>query len=331
MSRPTDTTTAVAVCSRSFSQHPVLREELLARYRNVTFNDEGRSLHGSELVEFLRGHTKAVIALERITDGVLSELPELRVISKYGVGLDNLDLEALRRRGVSLGWTPGVNRRSVAELVIACALLLVRNLLVANTEVRNGEWRQLRGGLLSNRRVGIVGLGNVGREVARLLQPFECEVWAHDIVEQPAFCEEHGVRSVDLDTLLSGSEIVTIHLPLEESTRGLIGREQIRLLREGAYLINTARGGIVDEQAVLEGLLSGRIAGAAFDVFEVEPPQERELLALPNFIATPHIGGSSHEAVLAMGRAAIQGLDADAEGAVTAAEMRPLSITEDQQ
>ena len=298
----------VAVCSRSFSKNAVLRAELLARYSTVTFNDRGASLEGDALVEFLRGHDRAIVALERITSAVLDQLPELRVISKYGVGLDGLDTAALAARGVRLGWTAGVNRRSVAEVALAFAISLVHGLDRGGRQVRAGTWQQIVGRQLTGRTVGIVGFGHVGAEVATLLQPLACTLLAHDLVERPA-AAALGVSYVGLDELLTRSELVTVHLPLDASTHGLLSRVRLAQMAPGAWLVNTARGGIVDEDAVRDMLTDGRLGGAAFDVFASEPPSDRALLEHPAFIVTPHLGGSALEAVIAMGRAAIAGLD----------------------
>ena len=299
----------VAVCSRSFSLNSILREELLARYEHVTFNDAGQKLHGDSLVAFLAGHTKAITALETVDDFVLSRLPELTVISKYGVGLDMIDQEAVRRHGKRLGWTGGVNRRSVAELVIALTIDVLRKVPAARDEVLAGTWRQHVGRQLSGRTVGIIGCGFVGKEVVHLLQPFGCRILVHDIRDYPDFYSRFSLTPVELDSLLRQSEVVTLHVPLDDSTRGMLDATRLGLLQPGAVLINTARGGIVDEQALKSLLQTGKIAGAAFDVFATEPPTDRELLALPNFLVTPHLGGSAEEAILAMGRAAIEQLD----------------------
>lgn len=302
--------TRVAVTSRSFSRHPVLRAELLARYPNVTFNDSEKSLDGSELITFLKGHEKAITALERLDERVFSSVPELRVISKFGVGLDMIDLEAMARHGVKLGWTGGVNKRSVSELVIAFAVVLLRHIPEAMREVANGTWRQHVGRQLSDRTVGIVGCGHIGKDLAILLRAFGCRVLAHDIRDFPEFYATYQIIPVGLDELLHTADVVTLHLPLDDTTRGILSAERLALMRPEAILINTARGGLVDESALKTMLREGRLAGAAFDVFATEPPEDVELLRLPTFLATPHIGGSAEEAVLAMGRAAIAGLDA---------------------
>jgi phosphoglycerate dehydrogenase-like enzyme len=299
----------VAVCSRSFSSNVVLRAELLARYAKVTFNDAGRQLSGDALVEFLQGHDKAITALEVIDHSILGRLPELKVIGKYGVGLDMIDLAAMRAHGKRLGWTAGVNRRSVSELVISSAISMLRHVPAAQREVVLGTWRQQVGGNLSGRTVGIVGCGHVGKDLVLLLRAFQCPILVSDIVDFPDFYAAQGIEPVDLETLLRRSDVVTLHIPLNESTRGLLDARRLALLKPTAVLINTARGGLVDEAALKHMLRERRLAAAAFDVFAQEPPADQELLALPNFLATPHIGGSAQEAILAMGRAAIRGLD----------------------
>ncbi|MGE5466082.1 MAG: phosphoglycerate dehydrogenase [Ignavibacteria bacterium] len=304
-----NTVDKVAVCSRSFSRHPILRADLLARYSNVTFNETGRQMEGEELVAFLRGHDKAITALERIDDRVLTALPELKVIGKYGVGLDMIDLAAMRRHGKRLGWTSGVNKRSAAELTLSFAIALLRHVPAASREVLAGTWRQHMGGLLSGRTVGIIGCGNIGKDLVRLLQPFECRILVNDVRDYPEFYAQYGIEAVSKEDLLTRADVVTLHVPLDDSTRNMLTAERLALMKPTAILINAARGGLVDEAAVKAMLVCKRLAAAAFDVFATEPPQDAELLQLPNFLATPHIGGSAEEAILAMGRAAIEGLD----------------------
>lgn len=299
----------VAVCSRSFSHNPVLRAELLSRYSQVTFNDAGLQLAGDALVAFLDGHDKAITALEVIDAAVLSRLPRLRVIGKYGVGLDMIDLAAMRAHGKRLGWTGGVNRRSVSELVISFAIAMLRAVPAAHREVLAGTWRQHVGGYLTGRTVGVIGCGHIGKDLIPLLRAFGCPILVNDILDFPDFYRAHQVEPVGLEALLRQSDIVTLHVPLNDSTRGMLDATRLAMLKPSAVLINAARGGLVDEAALKVMLREKRLSGAAFDVFATEPPQDHELLSLPNFLVTPHIGGSAHEAILAMGRAAIDGLD----------------------
>ena len=301
--------TRVAVCSRSFSRNPTLCRELGERYEAVTLNDRGLSLSGPALIDYLSGHDKAIVALERLDDAAFEALPELTVVSKFGVGLDMLDIEAMARRGIKLGWQGGLNKRSVSELVISTAIAVLRQVYPSNREVLSGTWRQLFGPEISGKTVGIVGCGNVGKDLSRLLKPFGCRVLAHDIRDFAAFYAANGVEPVGLEALLRDADIVTLHLPLDPSTRNILSAERLALMKPGAILINAARGGLLDEAALKAMLVDGRLAGAALDVFETEPPPDRELVMLENVLTTPHIGGSAMEANLAMGRAAITGLD----------------------
>lgn len=300
----------VVVLSRSFSRHPVLRQEVLARYPETTFNDAGVSLKGDALIDALRGHDKAIVALEPITADILDAAPELRVIAKYGVGFDKIDLPAMISRNIALGWTGGVNRRSVSELVIGFAIAMLRQFSAANDAVLNDNWHQVIGRQLSDCTVGIIGCGHVGKDLGRMLRAaFGCRVIAHDIIEDDTYFAETSVVPVSLNTLLSESDVVSVHLPHDASTHYFLDAARLAKLKKSAILINTARGELVDEVALKIQLKSGNLAGAAFDVFAVEPPEDQELLALPNFLATPHVGGSTEESILAMGRSAIKGLD----------------------
>jgi D-3-phosphoglycerate dehydrogenase len=298
----------VAVLSRSFSKNAILRDELQAVYSHAKFNETGRTLAGDELIEFVAGHDGVIVALEKLDRAMLARMRGVRVLTKYGVGLDNVDLEAASELGMRLGWTAGVNACSVAELTIGFAISLLHLVPQLNREIHGGIFRQTMGRQLTSCSVGVVGCGHVGSEVVRLLRPFGNRVLVHDIRRLDAFCAEQGVEQVSLDILLRECDVVTLHLPATKATRMMFNADRLDQMRPNAVLVNTARGGIVDEAALKERLKSSRIASAAFDVFEPEPPRDEELLLLPNFIATPHIGGSSDQAILAMGRAAIAGL-----------------------
>jgi D-3-phosphoglycerate dehydrogenase len=298
----------VAVASHSFPKLETLKRELLARHPGSVFNETRKPLGRDALIEFLRGYRLAITGLETLDEPVFAALPDLRLVSKYGVGLDMIDFEAARRHGVTVRWTPGVNRQAVAELTIAFMISLARRLAPLTREMRDGVWTHGGGRQLSSATVGIVGCGHVGKTVAVLCRAFGARVIAHDIVPYAEFYAEHAITAVDLETLLRESDFVTLHVPLDRTTSGMIGAPQLALMKGGAFLVNTARGGIVDEGALKRVLADHRLGGAAFDVFATEPAADTELLLLPNFVATPHVGGSSIEAVLAMGRAAIAGL-----------------------
>ena len=300
---------SLAITSRSFSKHPILRNEVLKRYPNAKFNDQGLVLKGKSLVKFLQGYEKAITALEKIDEELLSELPELKVIGKYGVGLDMLDLSAMKKYGVKLGWKGGVNKRSVSELVVSFAIYLLHRVVFANAEVRNGEWYQVKGRQLSDCTVGIIGCGHIGKDLVKLLKPFNCNILVNDILNFKDFYLENNITPVRIEELMQKSDIVTLHLPLNSSTENIISRDRLQMLKKDAIFINLARGGLLDEDALKKLLRENQIAGAALDVFAIEPPSDTEFALMDNVIVTPHIGGSSEEAILAMGIAAIDGLD----------------------
>ena len=300
---------SLVVASRSFSKHPILRDEVLKRYPDAKFNDEGLTFDSESLANFLQGYEKAITALEKIDEKLLSELPELKVIGKFGVGLDMLDLNAMKKYGVKLGWRGGVNKRSVSELVVSFAINLLHRVTYANAEVRNGEWYQVKGRQLSDCTVGIIGCGHIGKDVVKLLKPFNCNILVNDIVNFKDFYQENNVTPVRIEELLKNSDIVTLHLPLNNTTENILSKERLQMLKDDSILINLARGGLVDERSLKKMLLEKKISGAALDVFAIEPPTDTEFALMDNVLVTPHIGGSTEEAILAMGMAAIDGLD----------------------
>ncbi len=298
--------TIVGVTSRSFSAHKELRALLVEKYPKAKFNETGTSLRGDALFNFLKDCDKAIIALEPVDQKLVDKLPNLNVISKYGVGLNNLDLKAIKQKDIKVGWSAGVNKRAVAELTLFMALGLLRRGLYSVDFVKRGNWKQIKGLELTNKTFGIVGFGNIGQDLLKLLSPFGCRVLVNDVLDFP---KQEGVEFVDKKTLFKESDVVSVHTPLDENTEKMVSKQLLASMKKSAYLINTARGGIVDEEALYEALKNEQIAGAAFDVMVVEPPENHKLVTLDNFYLTPHIGGSSEEAILAMGKSAIDGLD----------------------
>jgi len=298
----------IGVCSRSFSRNPLLRSELQKKFADVKFNDEGVSLNGDALVEFLSDCDGAIIALEYIDSDILTRLPKLKYIGKYGVGLDKLDFDALDQHQVKLGWTPGVNATSVAELTLNMALTIVRNTAVSNQYAEQLNWKQVTGKQLSSLTFGVLGFGNVGTKVARLAKAFGCQVKVFDKVDKSQECAAANVSFVNFEQLLAESDVISVHVPGNAETHHLIGEFALAQMKRGSYVINTARGGIVDEQALLNAMDRGHIAAAGLDVLEKEPPTDADFIAHPQAYVTTHIGGSSQEAIISMGLAAIDGL-----------------------
>lgn len=299
----------IAVTSRAFSRSQPLVESLVrAGFCDVRLHEGEKSLEGDDLAAFLQDRDAAILGMDRVDDQLLSACGDLKLLSKFGVGLDNVDREACEARGVRVAWTPGVNRRSVAEQVLGYMLALLRNIYSTSNDLKQGVWNKSGGVQLSGRVIGIIGLGNIGSELVRLLEPFDCHVLGNDIADRSALAAERGVELVSKETLARESDIVTLHTPLTAETRSLVGRDMLARMKPSAFLINTARGEIVDLEALENALRTGSIAGAALDVYDVEPPGRRSLLEMENVICTPHTGGNAREAVLAMGYAAIDQL-----------------------
>lgn len=294
----------IAVTSRSFSSNDNLRGKLLSYFDDVRFNDEGLKLEGDALVQFLEGAQGAIIGIEQVNPDVLSRLPRLRVISKFGVGLDTIDRCALDQYGIHLAHTQGTNSVAVAELSLMLMLAVLRRIPEAVTSVKEERWEGKPGRLLQGKKVGLIGVGNVGKALNELLRPFDCTVFGYD-------ASPNGVKDIQflsLDNLLLQADIVSIHVPLTTETRGLISFRELELLSPEAIIVNTSRGGVIDEAALLSHLIEGKLSGAGIDVFEVEPPLSWELAHHPRVFATPHIAGTSLESNIAMGQAAIDGL-----------------------
>ena len=305
----------VAVTSATFSGNASLVQGVRQIDANARINFPARKMAGDELVEFLSDCDAAIIGTEQLSREVLEKLPKLKVVAKYGVGLDSLDLDCMAERGVRLGWTGGVNRRSVAELTLAFMLGLTTNSFFTGYDLKRGEWRKQGGFELTGKTVGLIGCGFIGEDVLRLLQPFQCRLLIHDILDKSAVAKVYGAQQVGFEELLVDSNVVSLHVPLTARTRHMIGRKELDGMGRETFLINTARGELVDQAALKSALQKDLILGAALDVFELEPPEDEEFLALPNLMVSPHIGGNSRESVAAMGQAALDGLVREMEAA----------------
>jgi D-3-phosphoglycerate dehydrogenase len=292
------------------NRHPAMRQEVLNVYPNAKLNDAAHRLNEDELIAFLKDCDAAIIGFEPVTERVLSALPQLKTISKYGNGCESFDFAAMKRHGVRFGYTWGVNKLAVAELTLGFMLMGLRYVMPLNVAMRSGERPGIRNGkFLTGRVVGIHGCGHIGKEVVRLLQPFGCTILACDIKDYADFYRKWNVTPVAFDELLARSEVLTLHLPKTRQTLGLYSRDVLARLKPGCVLVNTCRGGIVDEDALLEQLDAEALMAACFDVFAIEPAQNDRLLRHPHMLAGPHIGASTEETRLILVRAAIRGLD----------------------
>lgn len=295
----------ITATSPSFSQNKILKDEIYKYFPSAKLNLVGKRFDKNELIEYIKDADAIIVGLEPIDDEVLSKCQNLKIISKYGVGLNNIDLEACKKRGISIGWSGGVNKLSVAEMALGFMLMFARNLYMTSNELKSGTWNKSGGFQLSGKTIGIIGVGYTGQEVVRLLQPFNCKILVNDIVNQDKYYKENNLIETSKEDIYKKSDILTIHTPHNSETDNLIGMEALEAMKNSAYVLNTARGGIINEKDLKYALQNNIIAGAAIDAYAEEPPIDKEFLSLPNLICTPHIGGNAKEAVEAMGKSAI--------------------------
>lgn len=260
---------------------------------------ERLGVKGADLVAALEGFQALMVRSgTQVTGDVLRGARGLKVVVRAGTGLDNVDAATARELGVTVLNTPAANSVSVAELTLGLLIAFERHLADAATELRAGRWERTRfaGHEIAGRRLGLVGLGRIAREVATRARAFEMEVWAHDPALTTWPTGFDWVRRVELPSLLESCDVVSLHVPLDPGTRGMIGAAALGRMKPDAVLVNCARGGVVDEEALLQALEAKRLRGAILDVFATEPPREHPLLKLPNVLATPHLGASTAEA-----------------------------------
>jgi phosphoglycerate dehydrogenase-like enzyme len=283
-----------------------LCSELEAAVGRVTFNTTGKPLTSTQLQDLLADVDGYIAGLDEIDAAALNGAPRLRVVARYGVGTNNVDLVTAAKRGIVVTNTPGANAVSVAELTVALLLNLFRPVLPAVTETRGGGWPRMRGLSIAGKTIGLIGLGAIGQEVARRLSAFDCRLLAFDVAADEKFAGEVGATLISQSELLAQADVVSLHVPVLPATRGMVNAEFLAQMKPGAYLINTARGELIDEAALLAALESERLAGAALDAFQTEPPPpENPLLRHPRVLPTPHMGAHTDGAANTMGRCAL--------------------------
>lgn len=287
---------------------PRLKSELEALVGEVIYNTTGKPMNPELLKEMLPGVDGYIAGLEPITREALAAADKLKVIARYGVGVDAVDLAAAKELGIVVTNTPGANSVSVAELTLGLMLALVRQIPDGAAAVRKGQFPRLNGMSLERKNIGIIGLGAIGKQLARRLAGFDSCLLAYDPYPDTAFAEKHNIQFMPMDDLLAVSDIVSLHLPLVPATHGMVNHEFLAKMKPGAFLVNTSRGELVDETALLEALQSGHLRGVGMDAFAQEPVDpSNPLLALPQVIPTPHLGAQTDGATNSMGWMSVEG------------------------
>jgi len=287
---------SVLICDQT---NPTLKEILEKNGLKVTYEPEITPEQiaekiGNFQVVVIRGRTK-------LSRELIEKADTCKIIARVGVGLDNIDQEVAKEKNIRVINAVEGATTAVAELVIGLMLSMAREIPRADREIRNGNWikKELAGSELKGKYLGIIGLGNIGKRLGRLTRALNMNIIGYDVVPiDEEFSKEVGLMKADLDTLLSSADYVSLHVPLLDSTHHMINAEKLKLMKNTARIINTSRGGVIDEEALYNSLKEGNIAGAALDVFEVEPATGNKLTTLPNFVATPHMGAQTKEAQL---------------------------------
>jgi len=287
-------TQSVLICDQV---NPVLNEILEKNGLQITYEPE---ITPEEILGKIENFEVVIVrSRTKITKDMIEKATKCQIIARVGVGLDNIDQTAAKEKNIRVINAVEGAMNAVAELVIGLMLSLAREIPRADREVRNGNWikKELMGSELRGKYLGIVGLGNIGKRLGRLARALNMNIIGYDVVPiDEEFSNEVGLMKADLGTLLASSDYVSLHVPLLDSTKHLINAEKMSTMKNTSRIINTSRGGVIDEEALYEFLKDGKLGGAALDVFEVEPATSNNLATLPNFISTPHMGAQTKEA-----------------------------------
>jgi D-3-phosphoglycerate dehydrogenase len=283
-------------------------DTLKAFSSDLVFNSTGRPLTEDELIPLLKDCDGYVAGLDYVTEKVLKSCSHLKVVSRYGAGVDRVDLAAAKEHGIVVTNTPGVNAVAVAELAFGLILSIARKISYLDKKTREGEWVRSTGMELGGKTIGIMGLGAIGKNVARYAQGFGMKVMAYDPYINEAYAKDNNITVATFDEVADNADVISLHLPLTNETKHLISRDVMSKMKKTAILINTSRGGIIDEDAAYELLKNGELGGLGLDAFETEPPTNSPLFELNNVVVTPHTGAHTTEATDNMAVAAVKNL-----------------------
>ncbi len=307
--------TKILITSTSFGRQDETPLELLrSKGYEITWNETGKPLDAGNLLAKLDGCAGVIAGLDYFSADVFYGVTELKVVARYGVGVDRVDLDAAKKAGVIVTNTPSANSDSVADLTVGLLLSTARRIVEAHNQTMAGQWPKTFGVSLFQKTVGLIGLGRIGARVAKRLQGFDCRVLVCDPFIDEETASQFGCEKVDLDTLLTESDFLSLHTPATTETNGMINRDTLAKMKPTAILVNTARGELVVEDDLLDALKSGKLFGAAIDAHISEPPQAEKFEEVPNLIVTPHIGAYTPEALFNMAMDSANDLIAVLEG-----------------
>lgn len=274
----------------------------------IVFSPTGKPLSEDELAPLLAGCDGYIAGLDFVTEKALAQCDKLKVISRYGVGVDRVDLKAAKTRGIKVCNTPGANANAVADLALGLMLAVARKLPALDGQMREGKWPRSMGSEIYGKTLGILGLGAIGKGVAKRGQGFSMNVMAYDPYINVQYAKDNNIAVATFEDVVTAADIISLHLPYTEETKNILNADSMKKMKPGAIIINTARGGLIDEAAAYELLQSGQLGGLALDAYEQEPPAQSPLLTHPNTVLAPHTGSHTHEAVVNMSNMSVENL-----------------------
>jgi D-3-phosphoglycerate dehydrogenase len=296
------------ITARSFGYASDRAMEAFKSFPDLTVDrpEHEAAFDEARMCELIAGYDGIIVGTDRVSEEVIARADRLKIVSKHGVGVDNIDIAAATAAGIVVTNLPGMNDSAVADMTLGLILALSRGICLAHSQIKRRDWSKILAHDVWGKTLGVIGTGQIGQAVIRRALGFDMDVLAYDAYPDDDAAQALGYRYVSLDELVAGSDIVTIHVPLLGETEGLIGVDELARMRPGAYLINTSRGGIVDERALLDALAGGRLAGAAVDVYDKSFPEREEVYRLDNLIVTPHIAAYTVETLENMDMALVE-------------------------
>ena len=305
----------VLVTPRSYASTSTKPMDILKNKNyKIIRNEMDRPYKKEEMLDIIKDVDGIIIGIDEFDADVIDRAENLKVISKYGTGLDNIDVDYASKNEIPITKTPTANIDAVADLTFGLIINLARRISEADRKMRNDKWQKIIGNSVWKKKLGVIGLGKIGKQVVKRAKGFNMKIQVYDVNKDEEFAEKYGIDYVSLNKLFQDSDYITIHTPLTEKTRDLISGEELKLMKDTSFIVNTSRGGIINEKALYKALKNKQIAGAALDAFVNEPPKDNKFKEFDNVILTPHIGGYTDEAIEKMGVQAARNLIAILEG-----------------
>ena len=300
----------VLITPRSFGKYN--KEELVEKlHKNEiepVFNPYGTIMNEEQMKVALQDMDGLIVGVDPVSKDVLQSADKLRTIAKYGVGIDNIDCEIAKEKGISISRTINANANAVADYAMALMMSVARRVVEINSGCHNNDWSKKEALDVYGKTIGVLGLGAIGKGVVKRASGFDMKIYGYDVIRDDEFLNKYQVQFTDVDTIIRECDFISLHLPLTEQTKHILNKENLSAAKENLIIVNTARGGLIDEEDLYELLKDHKIYGLGLDVFEHEPPQDSRLMTLPNVVVSSHTAASSQEAINAMSRMAVDNL-----------------------